>query len=548
MIQNSRQKIRPWKKLGTSAEQFRFLEVRMRVCEDVDAILEQCALEHKDLGGAIDIIFKCLADHLKPEAMFVQTQNEDLKRTVFSHKLSEEMLKGKIQDLIDVTKATFFSSPPHEWYIIPIDMAGEIIGTFGMAFSKDRDQKQELVFDLMTAVLEEMDNYFYSIQDSRRKHLAILEIQQCLKTEILTAAVDKAVAALEGFVPIQDLLLLYIDEGECGDSSIQYLLYRDCQKLYDSLYNQSPELEKALKSGPRILEKDNKDLELFFPHDSSTEIILFDGIVSENPVGKMVIRPYDGIGFSMTSRELIQVFSGALQQRLIDFKREKNSLLRTFSKKVTEKMVGIPGHSTKYLSFREAEIGILFADFSCFSKLCDQVLKTSGRIERFIEGWKSGLILKLFGHEGAFDKMLGASFIGVFGPPFYQFSRYETATKLLTASREMIFFTETFLKCEENSDIRKVESFFDFGVTIALNLCKSNIGFIGSDQNLSVIGSGMENLVLLQNISKKGEILATSSVIEAFEIGKTSNLELKGPMTILSKYPQEEITYYKIVK
>lgn len=536
----------PWSKISSDNEKINYLERRVILVDDIDAIIEQCNLEKKDLGASLDIVFKCIDQHLAPAASFIYTQNEDLFPTVFSHGITEEMVSLHASKLLQVSKPTRQTEPSLDWFAIPLDMAGETIGAFGLGFIPGGKHIEELIFDQMNAIAEELDGFFYGIQASRIKHLTILEIQRCLKSKNLMQAIDMAINVVGDSVQIQDLILMYLDEDLEGNKQVQYVVYRDFQKLFDSSEKPMPEIEKLLKAGKEVILPGNRDLEEIIPIDGSTETVLLDGLVHETLVGKLILRPGEGNKLNIASREVIQVFAESLRQRLVDFNREKNLLRQFFSPEVTRKLLNVPNYAEKYLYPHQADLAVLFADVSGFTKLSEQVLKEPNRIARFVNNWAHGVVEGLFREGGVLDKLVGDCIIGLFGPPFYDLKPHQIVIRALKTGVYIREFTNKFLRSSENSDIKESKCFQDFGVATGINFCSANVGMLGPNKDFTAFSSGMNNTARLQGLAKSNEIFVTPSVKELAERNEPGLWSFEGPFSAPVKNVREPLVYFRL--
>ena len=536
----------PWDELPTDKEKILFLKLKVNLAEDVDAVLEKCYLEKKDLAATIDVVFKCVAQHLSPTIIFLKTQNEDLRSTLYAFGATPELLEQKIPHLLSVSKMTKQENLALDWFAMPLDMSGETMGSFGIAFSPNEKRRENLIFDLLNTIAEELDDSFYAIQANRIKHMTILEIQRSLKSKVLSEAIDRAIALMGDFIPIQDLAILYLDEDFEGKSIVQYVVYRDFQKIFDSVDKPMPILEELIRSGKQIIMPGNRDLEKIIPIDGATETILLDGLVVETLVGKMVIRPPEGTGLSVASREIIQVFAESLRQRLVDFNREKNSLRHFFSPEVVRKLLKINDYEQKYLSPQQKEIGIIYSDVSGFTKLSEQVLKDPKKIANFVNQWSHGVVQQLFAERGTLDKLVGDCVIGLLGPPFYEFTPSQLACKVLRIAVKIRNFTMEFLKLPENSEIQASPLFQDFGVSQGVNFCPANVGLIGPNNDLTAFSSGMNNTARLQGLAKKNEILVMPSIKQLAEATEPGLWSFDGPFSTQVKNVKEPLDYFKL--
>ncbi len=527
-------------------KELRRLRLRVRLSGEIDAVIETCLREKKNLETTMAQVYAYLDRILKPAAMFLQTQNEELIYTIYSHGISSGELEGSFSDLLNAGSKTIQRRGSNVWFVMPLDMAGEKIGTFGFAFPAGHGHADDEVFDWLDAAAEELDNYFFGIQESRYKHMTIMEIQRCMKSRQLNEALDMAVNILSDMVPIEELVLLYIDEDLDGRKIVQYSIYRNYNKVFDSVDKPMPELEELIQAGLNVVVPGNTDIARVFSTTGTTETVLLDGLIVETLVGKILIRPPAGCGLSVTSREIVQVFAETLRQRLVDFNREKNVLRQFFSPEVTRRLLRIEDYKERYLSPRKADIGILFADISGFTKMSEQVLKDPPRIARFIDTWSKAVVERVFPHNGVLDKIVGDCVIILFGPPFYDAPAATLAKNVVEAAIAIRTFTDEFLASPDNRDIQQSPFFKDFGVAIGINYCSADVGLIGPNQDLTAFSSGMNNTARLQGLAKHGEILLTPSVKEQIEAAGASPWVFSGPNSAPVKNVKEPLVYFNL--
>lgn len=526
--------------------ELRRLRLRMRISEEIDDVIEVCLLEKKNLETTMNQVYAYLSSVLNPAAIFLQTQNEELIYTIYTHGISSVELEKKYPDLLSVGEKTTRRHENQDWFVLPLDMAGEKIGSFGFAFPVGHGHDPQEVFEWLKAAAEELDNYFFGIQESRYKHMTIMELQRCMKSRKLNEAIDMAVNILSDIVPIDELVLLYIDEDLGGRKIVQYSIYRDYNKVYDSIEKPYPAIEELIKAGRDVVVPGNSVLEKVFPATGTTETVLLDGLVVETLVGKILIRPPAGCGLSVTSREIVQVFGETLRQRLVDFNREKNVLRQFFSPEVTRRLLRQDDYKEKFLSPRKADIGILFADISGFTKMSEQVLKDPQRIAHFIDTWSKAVVERVFPLNGVLDKIVGDCVIILFGPPFYDASPATLARNVVEAAIAIRSFTDEFLASPDNADVHQSAFYKDFGVAIGINYCSADVGLIGPNQDLTAFSSGMNNTARLQGLAKHGEILLRPSVKEQVEAGGASSWKFSGPYSAPVKNVKEPLVYFKL--
>ncbi|MBI5527753.1 MAG: adenylate/guanylate cyclase domain-containing protein [Deltaproteobacteria bacterium] len=537
---------KPWEGISTVENKLAHLEGRIRLNEEVDGILEKCMQEHKTLSASFDRVFAHLRKALGAEAAFVRTVGESLSMETFPLGIEAGVIEKVGRDMFEVVSPARFVRTGLAWHVIPLEMGGEQIGVFGLALPASDARPEVLVCDLMYTVAEELDQFFFAIQESRRKQLSIEAMQLALKNPILVQAVDEAVSVLQSSVPIRDLLLLYLDEDMEGRPQVQYIVYRESRKAFDSVDQPMADLDALIaKKGGALLDIGNQDLGGIMPTGGLSETRLIDGLVKTTLVGKMVLRPLAGSAFSLGNREIIQIFTEALRQRMVDYNREKKILRKSFSPEVTRRLIRTPDYGEALLTPRSRDIGILYADISGFTKMSEQILRDPSRIGAFINGWSYGCVECVYRHGGVFDKMVGDCIIGLFGPPFHSEAAAEIAGNTVQAALEIRAFTREYFDRLEYSDVREHPLFPDLGVAIGVNYCPANVGLFGPDQDFTCFSSGMNNTARLQGLAKAYQLLVMDSMKEVLEAAGAMPLH-EGPLSAAVKNVKNPLVYYML--
>lgn len=529
------------------AAKIAFYERKFALSQDLDAVLEQCFKERKDLASAVEVVFTCLARHLAPQVMFLRTFNEELTMTTYTWGIVFEVLARSQGALFQVAKPTRQTTPGLDWFAIPLDMAGETVGAMGMGFvTGSLTVSEREMFELMDAAAEELDSYFYAIQDNRRKHEFIMEIQRTLASRNLTTAISGATEILLRTVPIQDLLLLYLDEDAAGRPRPLYTIFRDGHKLFDAETNPLPLLDEMLQAFVPGTLPENSALEPFFPLLPTAETIPLYGAVEPYRIGRLIINPQEGAAFSIFSRELLQVFAESLRQRLVDFNREKTLLRHNFSPEATSRLLELRDYKTRYLASRTAEIGLLIVDICGFSHISEMLMPHPERLSAFIDGWSAGVLDLIFREGGALDKMVGDSLVALFGPPFYEQSVQQTVAGMVRTALAIRSFSREFFRSPENRDLQAQPFFKDLGVAIGLNHCQVHVGMVGPTRALSAMGGGMTDTLRLVDTARHDEILVTPVVKEHAEKIQPGLWKFHGPDAVARKFRREPLTYYRL--
>ncbi len=521
----------------TELQQLRELQTSL------DKVVEKLQIAHHDLETSLGKVFLFLAEHIKASALFVETQDENLNHRVFCFGSCDDNIKRQVPQLHQIAKPICFNFNSVLWYAQPLEMAGKISGAIALAFAQNASPDKHMGAAILDCVSELLDNFFFGIHSSSLKHSLIMGVQSALKNHSIVDSIDGAVYVLKKEVPFKRLIILYSDHELTGRENINYLVYEDDQRIFDSSENLHSGLEAFIKENGNSLAADTEALKKAIGGENLTITYLLDGLIEEDLIGKVIFVPEHGNNFSIFSREIVQVFAETLRQRLVDFNRERNVLRKFFPDNVIGRLISEPGYAKLYLTPREAQIGIIFADISGFTKMSEQILKTPERITNLVDKWSNGIITKVFPLGACLDKVVGDCLILLFGPPFYEADASAIVENLLKSAKIIVDFTNEFLRQPENADIQRHPDFEKFGVAIGANYCPAVVGLIGPNDDLTAFSSGMNITARLQGLAKAGQVLVTEKVREiAVDSG---NWQFAGPESAPVKNVEKPLVYYQ---
>lgn len=524
---------------------FEHLKLLRSLHQDLDSLIEELQLNHIDLETALGRIFLFLNEKVNAEILFVETQDENLNNRVFCFGRGNDNIKRNTPQLLKIDRQSSFTTPGLTWWVQPIEMAGTMIGAIGLAYDNENCPDKVVAPEILDCLSEQVDQFFFGIHINRLKHSMIMGIQSALKNHSISDSIDGAVYVLRKEIPFERMIILYSDRELTGEEKINYLVYDQTERVFDSNENLHEGLEEFIKASGNCLTANIEPLKKVIGSDNLTVSYLLDGLIEEDLIGKIIFVPEKGQHFSIFSREIVQVFSESLRQRLVDFNRERNVLRKYFSDDVIRRLTAEPGYYKVYLAPRQAEIGIVFADISGFTKISEQILKDPGRITALVDNWSSGIMDRVFKYGACLDKLVGDCVILLFGPPFYELAPEEIADNLLKSAREIVEFTTEFLNQPENKDIREHKDFEKFGVAIGINFCQAVVGLIGPNDDLTAFSSGMNNTARLQGLAHAGEILVTEKVHEL--AAKSGSWKFKGPDSAPVKNVEKPLVFYKLI-
>src|SRR5690606_17805708 len=216
--------------------------------------------------------------------------------------------------------------------------------------------------------------------------------------------------------------------------------------------------------------------------------------------------------FSTRDRDLIERFLDFLERRLIDYSKEWRTLAAAFSERTVQRMLADRDYRARYLAPREAMVATMFCDISGFTRIAEQHLREPAKIAELIEVWSRHVVSLLWQQDAVFDKMVGDCVIGLFGPPFFEWSPREACERAAHVARQIRDYTATLV--DVLPSLRDFEG--PIGVATGLHFCPLHVGLFGPDEDYTGFSSGMNNTARLQGLATRGEILCMDAFVDAF--------------------------------
>jgi adenylate cyclase len=407
-----------------------------------------------------------------------------------------------------------------------LDVVGTDVGQMGLLFAGDLTAPDAAARArrVLQTVAETLDTVLESVHTAAEKQRVVMEFSEHLSHPVFESGIDRAILALAQHIRLPGIVLVHRDGVEAG--VLHYRLYREGHLQNDSGDRRFPALEAAIdRFGTALLSRGDDRLRKVLEPHRTMEAVLISGAPGEPPLGKIVVWN-ESAGFSSFALDVLHLLAATLSQRLIDYNRERIHLSQFFSCAVIDELIRDPQYQHNFLSPRDAEIGILFADINAFTKICERVLETPQRIGRFVDRWSDGVVDILWRHGGVFDKMVGDCVIGLFGPPFFRSGRLERAEASLHAASEIQAFTASMSADPELAALAEAAELPGLGVAIGVNLAHTFCGMFGPNHNYTGFSSGMNQTARLQSLGHFREILVMESVRTA--LGESADAFVKG--------------------
>jgi len=491
------------------------LEARFALLRELDEMLEQSQREHAPLELTLDRILPLLCGRLDALWLRLKTLDERLDERAFVH--------GKpSQDDCIILK--------------DIDLAGESLGSLEAGFPGAPAPEERLrLEELLEVGVEVLDNYLKTIHVAREKHFLTRQLHRDLMNPLVVGGIKDAVKTLAKAVRFELLVVIY-HQSDAYDLTVRYLCFNGdkldfdsgadhADAAYDRLKGVPPatapgatkllgtlaELRRErLSLRPGDLREDSQTEEFLkeLGFDRYTETVLIAGLRDPIALGKIVVT--SGRELSTYERDLLGVFSDALQKRVVDFDRESRQLGRSFNVPTVMRLIATEDYFSRYLTPRRRDVAVLFTDISGFTSVSEQILGDPIKVGAFIQAWADGAIAILARFDGVCDKFVGDCLIAHFGPPFFDRSPAEACAAAIDCGMEIARFTKAFPESAAWTAISDASP--ELGVATGINWCPVSIGSFGLQCGYTAFAPGVNNAARLQGVATRHEILVMDSL------------------------------------
>lgn len=493
----------------------------------VDALLEESLRERDNLAQTFARAFPHWLSATGALAVAVRTPDEALEPQLFAEgDFGQEdpaaLLERHPEGVHEVSGGRVFASQA-------LDVAGRRVGTLALLHRASGRTPQALAREL-EAIAEELDTVLITLHTAAEKQSLVLSMNERLADPLFEQGLDGAVAALAQRVHFPGLVMVFRDV--LRPSVLRYRSYVEGKLQYVSGERPWPELDAAIqRDGQKVILPSNQTVREVTGGRRVTEAVLIPGSQRNESLGKIVAITGPG-GFSSFALDLLRILATALTQRLLDYNRERVHLSQFFGDDVIDELLREPDYARRFLSPREEEVAILFADINGFTRICERVLEAPTRIGRFVDRWSEGAVDILHRHGGVFDKMVGDCVIGLFGPPFFRQGRQERAEAAVRAALEIQRFTVEMSSDPELSGLSRAD-LSGLGVAAGVNLAPTFCGLFGPNHAYTGFSTGMNQTARLQALGTFRQILLMEPVLERMQESEDPALRALrfGPLT-----------------
>lgn len=517
------------------------------ISRTLDDLMEEALKNRENLDQTFRRVLPQLLPLTGASGVVVRTVDEELNEHTWQQGVFGGVLPG---DYLAEKKWGAHTVGQGTWVAQPLDLVGVQVGALGLYFDgKAFVQGDAAYLRRLDAIAEELDTVLASVQTASEKHQLLMTVNRYLSNRVFDIGMDQAVLALCERVRLPGFLLLHRDAIDTG--ALHYRLYRDGHLEASSSGKHDAALDAAIMAhGQTLIAKNDVHLPKALGITKAAEAVLISGINDNATLGKILIWSH-GEGFSAYTRDLIHLLASALSQRLVDYNRERIHLSQFFAPPVIDELLLDPEYEKRYLTPRDEEVGILFADINGFTKICEQVLVRPDRIGKFVDEWTAEAVRILYAHGGVFDKMVGDCVIGLFGPPFFRSTPGQRAVAVMSAAVELQTFTRE--KMSAYPDLARLPELLKLpglGVAIGVNLAPTFCGLFGPNRQYTGFSTGMNSTARLQSLGGFRETLVMQSVLKALE-AQGPEVVKRWPLGPLSeatvKNVGQPLKYYKLL-
>ncbi|MCB9595588.1 MAG: adenylate/guanylate cyclase domain-containing protein [Sandaracinaceae bacterium] len=486
--------------------------------EAIDERLELALRERQPIERVMPSLLDLLIEHAGATGAAVQTLDESLSERVFlqGEATVDEALLGADDGVVETASGVAL--------VHCLDVAGE---PFGRAFLFFPVQPGDEARSLLTRFAEEVDNHLAAIAQARRKYEVFRSVSDALKDPVLGRGLTRACEILQRQIDFDDLVLVFRHEDSLEGGALRYRIHLDGELVHRGGDVRDPELDHFVRQhAAAFLDGDDAPIRDRFGIRRYREEVLITGVRSARVIGRMLATSRQG-EFHTYDRELLDRFADYLRQRIVDFNREWKQLSVIFDGETVARLLREEDYHERWLTPRDREVAILYADITGFTRVSEQILKTPEAIGHLVDTWSDRVVSAIWHHRGVFDKMVGDCVIGHFGPPFFDMSPQQACRTALDVALEIREITRRLV--DDASLGLPVDAPLD--VAVGLHFCPVSVGFFGPNDDYTAFSSGMNNTARLQGIAEGGEILCMQPFVDALgepeRFGEASTAEVK---------------------
>ena len=421
-----------------------------------------------------------------------------------------------------------------------LDFAGSRIGIVGAVYDRGAaPPTPDEVRGWLHLFAEEVDGYIGGVVQERRKQRLMMAVSAALKHPVLEDGIYAALTELKSAIRYSAFLLAYLEEHDEAPGQRAVRIVADGNAEVRNLPSET--LAKVLFKRPRArptpaLYRLLRSLGIStFVHEQ-----LITGFRDETVLGEIIVSSEER-AFSTFELDVVRLFRGLLRLRLIDFKRERRSLVRSFSPIHARRLLSHPNYAKRFLAPRQRTTAIMFADLDDFTGMSERELVRPDAVLKLVDRWSVGVRRIVHEYGGVLDKIIGDCALALFGPPFFADDHGSEAEAVRDYCARAL---ETAIAVRDYTKTLKARGGRELRAGIGLNVAPLAVGMMEVGDTYTGYGRGMNEAARLQDLADGDQILVSEGfyrrVAERRE-WRFSNLRKKGVAGVKAPLPYREL-------
>jgi adenylate cyclase len=380
-----------------------------RLNASVDALVEEAQRRRWALSRAMESILPAVATMLSARAFAIRTYGEDLELHDYGRPdaWGDAGLAAQVLAALDAHTAeaegesTLSERAGRVCVSQRLDVAGEWFGAACLVWESDVEANGEprdraFLTAALEVVCEELDGFLFGIRAAREKHRVMMALAHALQSPVLGEGLADAARVLFGAAPVSKLLLAVLAE-DSPDAPVHLQVYDETGCTLDRIGQPTGEASLLDEASAYLFSGDDALLERL-GFRGAREEVLINGVSGKALVGKvLVVSPSEDWGTH--DRELLAGFADFIRQRVVDFSKEYKVLARSFRPSDVNRLLGTRDYHERWLSPREANVAMLYADIAGFTRLCETVLGDPSRIGALVDAWGHDAVELVWRHR-----------------------------------------------------------------------------------------------------------------------------------------------------
>ncbi len=500
--------------------------------DDVDQLIEHALSERLEIAETLPLALDRLLKYVPADVVVVRVPDEDGEDCVFRRPAGVEMMKDHVDAIHDQLTRMSSLSQERQGGIVHgqrLDLRHDFLGSV-MAWCSSSPTADEREFHQRALYhwAEIVDNYVASVLEARAKQRAIELVSDALKTPLLEAGLDEAIAHLRSFVEFDALLLACTLDPILGARPFAYRFQLDDETRYSSSNTVDPRIDRlARESAERLL------------RNEMSEVVLEELQIRPRFIEDVPIHGRDGIlgrvligserPISRFDSDLVGRFVDYLRHRILAFGSEWNRLCATFGKETATRLLREPDYRMRHLAPRHEVVVLLEARLDRFAERCEDRQIAPEEVRALLRRWHAHVADIVWELGGILESQGKARVTAVFGPPYFERSTPQAAAAAADAAWRIREFTTALTDSDATPEPLRA--------SVSLHQGAIYLGALGVDDEFHVIGSNSTVAAALCDAAGPGEILASLDLLHmlgSIDVGPERRVEVAANQTTVT--------------